>query len=617
MTDADSDRSLDLAIVGMAGRFPGARNVEALWDLLIGGREGITRFSDDELLANGVSPATLTDPAYVRAAASLDDVDRFDAAFFGIPAEYAQVLDPQQRVFLEEAWHAFEDAGYVARSFDGLVGVYAGADMSTYMFNNVIVRGDVVASMDPLLIGLANDKDSLATRVGYMFDLRGPCFSIQSYCSTSLVAVCTAATGLLNGECDLALAGGISIGLPDDVGYVYEDNGMKSPDGRCRAFDADAEGTPMGSGVGIVVLRRLDDALRDGDSIRAVLRGWAVTNDGGLKVGYTAPGVRGQAAAITEAIAAARIDSTSIDYIEAHGSGTPLGDSVEIASLQRVFGEGHNVAIGSVKTNIGHLNHASGVTGLIKTVLSLEHGVIPKTLHFNEPNPQLLNPPSLHVVSEATPWPATDHPPRAGVSSFGIGGTNAHVIVERAPEAPRDPAPRRHHLLAWSARSAAALDELTDALATHVGSLGDADVIDTSFTLLAGREHFQHRRCLVTSSAAGAAELLGSADRRGTLARVEPMSNRPTALLIAGVGEQYEGMAADLYATEPLFRSRLDEYRAALRDMIGTDPVAPFVDTRSGPPAKPDLRALMGRGDGAAAAETSAATETLQPALFV
>ncbi len=553
---ADS-RPLDVAVIGMAGRFPGASDIDEFWAMLADGRDAMERLSDAELIANGAQPALVANPGYVRTGPILKDIELFDAGFFGFAPDYARILDPQQRLFLESSWHALEDAGHDPRQFDGLIGVFAGSDVSTYLFNNLVGRLDVIASVDQLQLGLANDKDAIATRVGYLLDLRGPCYGIQSYCSTSLVAVCAAATSLVHGECDIALAGGVSVSVPQGTGYLYQDNGMISADGRCRAFDADADGTPMGSGVGVVVLRRLADAIADGDHIRATLRGWAVNNDGGLKVGFTAPGVRGQSAVVADAIAAAAVPPSTIDYIEAHGTGTPLGDSVEIAALQRVFRAGTKRAIGSVKTNVGHLNHAAGVTGLIKTVLSLEHGTIPATVNYSSPNPQLLDPEVLTVVTEATPWPAfDDHPPRAGVSAFGIGGTNAHVVLEQAPAAVARPEPvREYHALTWSARSDAAAAQLTESLRAQLADGRSDRLGDVAFTLQTGRAAFEHRRCLVARSAEEAAHALADPARRGVLARVEPSVDRPVGLLIAGVGEQYPGMAGRIYATRRPFAS--------------------------------------------------------------
>jgi acyl transferase domain-containing protein len=615
-------RPLDIAVVGMSGRFPGARDIADYWRLLAEGREAAADLSPDQLVANGAHPDLVNLPDYVRHVPVLDGIDEFDAPFFGFSPDHARLTDPQQRLFLEQSWHALEDAGHDPRRFDGLVGVFAGSDVSTYMFSNLLGNLAAVGTLDPLQFGLANDKDSLTTRVGYLLDLRGPCYTVQSYCSTSLVAVCAAATSLVHGECDMALAGGVSVAVPQGAGYLYQDNGMNSRDGRCRAFDADSDGTPMGSGLGVVVLRRLDEALADGDHIRAVLRGWAVNNDGGLKVGYTAPSVQGQSAAISDALVVADLSPGDIDYVETHGTGTPLGDSVELSALQRVFTPATPCLIGSVKTNIGHLNHASGVTGLIKTILSLEHGTIPPTLHFATPNPQLEETGALSVVTESLPWPDRGRPRRAGVSSFGIGGTNAHVIVEQAPVPPPRPASTRtRHLLVWSGRTERALSELTGALGEYLAAPDGPALGDVAFTMQAGRAAFEHRRFLVAESRPAAAAALADPARGAIRTMVQPVTDRPVGLLIAGVGEQYQGLATRLYATEPAFRERLDRSRAALHDLTGLDPVAEFLAERAAPATGGDLdlRALIRRGapDQGERASSAHQTSTLQPALFV
>ena len=374
----------------MACRFPGAPDVDRYWRNLRDGMESIRRFTDAELTAAGVDAATLADPAYVKAAPVLDGIDLFDAGFFGFTPAEARIADPQQRLFLEVAWSALEAANCDPSRFPGAVGVYAGSALSTYLLNNLIPSPEVAQWASPMQLALGNDKDSLCTRVGYAFDLRGPCYGVQSYCSSSLVAVSTACTALVAGDCDVALAGGVSVSVPHHVGYHHQAGGIASADGHCRAFDADADGAPLGSGAGVVVLRRLADARAAGDHVHAVIRGWAVNNDGGLKAGYTAPGVRGQTEVISEALAAAGVAPTEIDFLEAHGTGTALGDAAEFAALLRAFGddvEQGSCVLGSAKTNMGHLDRAAGVAGLIKAVLALEHREMPPTLHFQRPNP--------------------------------------------------------------------------------------------------------------------------------------------------------------------------------------------------------------------------------------
>jgi acyl transferase domain-containing protein len=597
----------DIAIVGMSGRFPGAADVAELWANIRAGRSGMTRFTDDELRAAGVPEQLLADPAYVKVGGVIEGIEDFDAGFFGVGPKEAQILDPQQRLFLEHSWQALEDAGCDPARFDGSVGVFGGSAWSSYLQNNLAPSG-IAAQMGELALGLANDKDSLTTRVAHTLGLTGPAYSVQSYCSTSLVAVCAAATSLANFECDLALAGGVNIAVPHRVGYLYQQGGIAPPDGECRAFDAAGLGAPVGSGVGVVALRRLEDALADGDRVYAVIRGWAVNNDGGRKVGFTAPGVQGQAAVIAEALSSADLSAADIDYVEAHGTGTALGDASELAALQQVF-QGESTLIGSVKTNVGHLDRAAGVTGLIKAALGLRTGEIPPTRNLTEPNRQLkTGAAQLEVVTELRAWPSRPgRLRRAGVSAFGIGGTNAHVVLEEAPPVGRpQPAPRPE-LLVWSARSAPAVDELTTALAGHLAGTADR-LADVAHTLQSGRRVFEHRRVLVaTDTATASADL-----RAGTvLTATDSRADRPVGLLFAGTGEQYPGMAADLYATEPTFRAALDECRTLLRERIGVDPLADALGERG---SAASLAALLGRDS--AADSPAEATRLLQPATF-
>ncbi|HEY9404067.1 MAG TPA: polyketide synthase, partial [Pyrinomonadaceae bacterium] len=416
-----------LAVIGLWGRFPGAENVEEFWRNLRDGVESVSFFSDEELRAAGVDPAHL-DSNHVRAKGVLADVELFDAAFFGINPREAEIMDPQHRVFLEGAWAALESAGYNPEKYEGSIGVYAGPNINSYFLFNLFSNLDVLRQYGFFETTIRSRPDLLTTQVSYKLNLRGPSMSIQTACSTSLVAVHVACQGLLNGECDMALAGGISIGLPQTSGYTYQEGGILSPDGHCRAFDATAQGTVFGNGAGIVVLKRLADALADGDTVHAVIKGSAVNNDGSLKVGLTAPGLDGQAAVITEAQLVAGVEPETITYVETHGTGTALGDPIEIAALSRAFRSrtqrNNFCAIGSLKSNVGHLDTAAGVASLIKTVLALSHRQIPPSLHFEQPNPQIdfLNSP-FFVNAELRDWEAALHPRRAGVSSFGIGGT--------------------------------------------------------------------------------------------------------------------------------------------------------------------------------------------------
>lgn len=563
------DSNIDIAIVGMAGQFPGSRDVPGLWENLRAGKECVSWFSDEELLAAGEDPELIADPAYVPAANVLDDIDRFDAGFFGYPAHEAMLMDPQQRLFLEQAWHALEDAGVDPDRAPGLVGVFAGSQLSTYMIYNLVWHKELLTGAGKVAIGLANDKDSLTSRVAHTFGLTGPAFNVQAYCATSLVAVSVACTSLQSMECDVALAGGVAVEVPHRVGYRYEPGGTSSPDGRCRAFDAAGEGTPhgTGNGVGVVVLRRLADAVADGDRVYGVIRGWAVNHDGSAKAAFAAPGVKGQAGVVAEALAVAGFEPGDLDYLEAHGTGTMLGDTIEVAALQQVFDSAGDarLAIGSVKPNLGHLDRAAGVAGLIKVALSLSHEEIPPTINFSAPNAQLARSAGrIEVVTERRPWPRGERPRRAGVSAFGLGGANAHVVVEEAPVSSRAGrlAPRDHQVLVWSARTDESVDATGEQLAEFVAALrdgthtvdGDVDLADLAFTLQIGRKVFAHRRALVASTAAVAA--LGS-DR--VLAATDPHRSRPVTFLVT------DGAPADrvagLYRTEPAFRVAFHEGR--------------------------------------------------------
>jgi acyl transferase domain-containing protein len=614
-----TDNAFDpaIALVGMAGRFPGALDVRRLWCNLRAGEESIAHFTEEELLDSGVPQELLADPAYVRAGSVLDDIEMFDAGFFGYAPREAQLLDPQQRLFLENAWHALEDAGIDPARFSGAIGVVAGSALSTYLMNNLSGHTDMIEMAGDVQIGLSNDKDSLATRVAHTLDLTGPCFTVQSYCSTSLVAVALACSTLVSGEADLVLAGGVNVAVPHRVGYLYQETGMTSPDGRCRAFDANAQGTPVGSGVGVVALRRLDDALADGDRVYAVLRGWAINNDGAARVGFTAPGVRGQTWVVAEALAAAGLEPADIDYVEVHGTGTALGDAAEIAALQKVFDVGtvERCMLGSVKTNFGHLDRAAGVTGLIKTALSLYHEEIPPTLNFQRPNPQLARSNGrLNVVTSLHPWPRGDRVRRAGVSAFGIGGTNAHVVMEEHALAERTTRPRRHQVLVWSGRSEAAAAATTDRLAGATAGLSDqAGLADVAYTLQTGRAVFEHRRAAVVSSAQDAREALGEQAMYRVFARRDANTSRSVGFLLAGIGEHYRGMVGGLYQAEPVFAAALDECSAVFREHLGLDPVEELLADRV--QGGDDLARLLGR-DGPAEESVLARTEILQPAVF-
>jgi amino acid adenylation domain-containing protein len=594
------------AVVGMAGRFPGADNVDELWANLRDGVESIRTFSDEELIAAGVPAERLASPHYVKAGAVLDGVDLFDADFFGFTPREAEVLDPQQRLFLECAWQALENAGYDPSRERRPVGVYAGAFMCSYAWN-VVAHPEIVESMGPMTLQASLDKDFLATRVSYKLGLRGPSVSVQTACSTSLVAVHFACQSLLLGECDLALAGGVTVRVPQQSGYTFLEGDIASPDGHCRAFDAQARGTVGGNGAAVAVLKRLEDALRDGDTIHAVVRGTAINNDGSLKVGYTAPSVEGQAEVIAAAQAAAGVPPETITYVEAHGTGTALGDPIEVAALTRAFGTGRprSCALGSIKTNIGHLDAAAGIAGFLKTVLALEHRQIPPSLHFREPNPRIdFAAGPFYVNAELADWESDGAPRRAGVSSFGIGGTNAHAILEEAP--PRDPSgpSRPRQLLLLSARTPAALEEATAELARSLRR-PEAELpplADIAFTLQSGRQAFAHRRALVCESVDEAlAALEGPAPER-LLTSHARQERRPVAFLFPGQGAQHVDMGGDLYRGEPVFRRAVDAGAELLAPRLGRD-----------------LRELLYPSEGRRDAAERELRETrhAQPALFV
>ena len=615
--DAFEDGALEaVAVIGLAGRFPGARTVGELWRHVETGVESITFFDREELLANGVAREVLDHPDYVAAGGVIDEPDHFDAELFGLTPREAEVMDPQHRLFLECAWQAAEDAGYDLSREERRVGVYGGTGLSTYLLNNLATRPDVVAKVGNLQVRISNDKDSIATWVSYKLDLHGPSMAVQSACSTSLLAIHLACQAIFEGECDIALAGGVALGFPMRQGYLFQEGGILSPDGRCRAFDAAAAGTVPGNGAGVVVLKRLADAIEDGDAIRAVVRATAANNDGSRRAGFTAPGVEGQMRVVAEAQALAEISPETVGYVECHGSGTAIGDPIELQALSDAFRRGTEAkgfcALGSVKTNVGHLDTAAGVTGFIKAVSALEAKRIPPVPHFETPNPAIdLAASPFYVPTEPTDWPApADGPRRAGVSSFGIGGTNVHVVLEEAPEPPPSVPSRPWQVLLLSARSAAASDAAGERLAEHLATPAGAEkpLADVAHTLATGRRVFRHRRAVVARDTADAVAALSGKSAGESAGRIV-QGHAPAggdlgvAFLFPGLGDHHPGMGRELYDHEPVFRHTVDESAEILRPHLGLDLRQVLYPEGSGGAgtkapggaAKPDLRRLLGR----------------------
>ncbi len=561
-----------IAIIGMSGRYPGAKDLREFWENLCAGVESISFFSEPQLLAAGVSPAALASGHYVPARGVLDDIEWFDAGFFGYAPREAEIMDPQHRVFLECAWEAMEDAGYDPGRDPGLIGVYAGAGLDTYLLNNLSPQRELLEAVGFYQVLIGNDKDYLATRVSYKLNLKGPSMTVQTACSTSLVAVYQACQGLLTYQCDMALAGGVAIWVPHRVGYLHTQGGILSPDGHCRAFDAAAQGTVVGNGVGIVVLKRLDDALADSDHIYAVIQGIACNNDGADKIGFTAPGVAGQARVIREALALADIDPATISYIEAHGTGTPLGDPIEVAALTQAFhkqGQAPGIcAIGSVKSNIGHTDAAAGVAGLIKTALALQHRQLPPSLHVTAVNPKIdLAHSPFYVQQALAPWATRNGTPRrAGVSSFGLGGTNVHAVLEEAP--PRRPTSpgRPWQVLLVSARSQSSLHAAAQRLTEHLQQQPDVNLADVAYTLAIGRRSFAQRLAVVCQARNDAIAALA-----GSSPRVYDGTARSVVFMFSGQGAQHVHMGRELYGTEPVFRQQVDRCAEHLAPLLGLD----------------------------------------------
>ncbi|MET9579512.1 amino acid adenylation domain-containing protein [Streptomyces massasporeus] len=603
MSDDSSMPTDAVAVVGMALRVPGADTPEQFWQNVRDGVESIRFFTDEELLAAGVAAQDLADPAYVKAFGALEGAGDFDPRFFGFSPREAQMLDPQHRLFLQCAYQALEHAGCTADPDSTVTGVYAGVGESSYLQHNLLTHEGLVERIGAFQSALGNDKDFMPTRVSYKLDLRGPSVSVQTGCSTSLVAVHMAAQALVNGECDVALAGGATVNALQELGYRYEEGGVLSPDGHCRAFADDAGGAVPASGAGVVVLKRLDSALADGDVIHAVIRGTAINNDGSRKVGFTAPSIEGQADAVAEALSVADVDPATVTYVEAHGTGTRIGDPIEVAALHHAFGDtgaDHRCALGSVKTNIGHLDTAAGVIGLIKATLALRARELPPSLHCDSPNPGLaLTDGPFYVNTELTPWQGDVL--RAGVSSFGIGGTNAHVILEQAPQRPPAGPGRGRQVLPLSAATPTALDTAAAELAAHLRERPQERLDDVAYTLQCGRRTLPYRRFVVAGSIQEAAEAL-SGPAPAHPAGPEADRDREVVLAFPGQGAQRIGMGSALYEREPVFRAEVDRAAEILLPVLGED-----------------IRALLypGEQERETAQEKIGQTRYAQPALFV
>src|SRR5215471_2670737 len=567
MNNTERSDDIDIAIIGMAGRFPGAHDTDEFWQRLRNGEELISFFTDEE-----VERGDPTQPGLVKACGVLEGIELFDADFFNVSPREAELMDPQQRIFLECCWTAIENAGYTLEDYPGAVALYAGVSLNTYALSILPTLKEPANVFQALI---ANDKDFLATRVSYKLNLRGESVTVQTACSTSLVAVHMACQSLLTGQCDIALAGGVTIVVPQKTGYVYQEGVINSPDGHCRAFDAKAMGTVRGNGAGVVVLKLLSEAVRDGDHLYAIIKGSAVNNDGRRKVGFTAPSVAGQADVVAKAQAIAGVEPDTIGYIEAHGTGTSLGDPIEIQALTKAFRERTNrrgfCAIGSVKTNVGHLDSAAGIAGLIKATLVLKHKEMPPSLHFETANPAIdfENSP-FYVCTSLRELMRGETPRRAGVSSFGIGGTNTHVVLEEAPTLNSQDSSRPCQILTLSARTPTALQQMSNELAEHLHEHPEVSLADVAYTRNVGRATFPCKRVVIAKDGKHCInQLEQQAESR---AEGQPRIIPPQlVLMFPGQGSQFAGMGRGLYESEPIFRQHIDDCAESLRKYMGAD----------------------------------------------
>ncbi len=555
----------------MSGAFPGARNPDELWTRLCNGEEAIRFLASQQCKSNLEGSAKRGN--FVPAVAAMDDVDLFDAEFFGMTSVEAELTDPQHRILLEHAWRGLEHAGYDSQRYEGRIGLFAGATINTYLIENLITNRAAMQAIDPLQLNIASAGDFLTTRISYKLNLTGPAHTVQSACSTSLVAVHCACRSLLDLECDIAMAGAVSINVNLLRGYQYQEGGIMSRDGHCRVFDAAASGTIFGSGVGIVVLKRLEDALAERDNLLAIIKGSAVNNDGAMKLGYTAPSVAGQVAVIAEALGSAGVNPETIGYVECHGTGTPLGDPVEIRAMNRAFQEETNkrgfCAVGSVKSNIGHLDAAAGIAGLIKVIFSLQRGMLPPSLHFREANPEIdFDHSSFYVNTTLSKWNNDGRPRRAGINAFGVGGTNAHIVLEEAPEQIREKVAESWHLLPLSARTDKALRKTAENLAAYLHQCSKAELANVVYTLQIGRRQFAHRWTTVCRTLQDAIAALQAGIPDLTREATKEESNR-IAFLFPGEDSQNISMGRDLYRNEETFRQNMQRCGEILRPQLG------------------------------------------------
>lgn len=634
-TESEGAGNRDIAVIGISLQVPGARDIREFWENIVDGVESISFFREDEVENSEVEHFVKGSSRLIPAGGVLGDIDLFDADFFGFNPREAEIIDPQQRLFIEHAWMTLEDAGYCGETYPGRIGVYGGVGMNTYLLNNVMSNRAVVNSLGEFQTMIGNDKDFLATRVSYKLNLKGPALTVQTACSTALVAVHLARQALLNRECEMALAGGVAVHVPEKSGYFYNEGGYLSPDGHCRAFDANAQGTVFSNGIGIVLLKSLETAIADNDHIYAVIKGSAINNDGSFKVGYTSPSEIGQSGVISSALEDARIHPETIRYIETHGTGTVLGDPMEIAALNRAYRvhtqKKQYCAVGSLKSNLGHMDIAAGVIGLIKTVLCLRHKLIPPGINVREPNPIIDFPNTpFYVALKAENWETGETPRRAGVSSFGIGGTNAHIILEEWPDTPSTggKSETQNQLLLLSAGTETALEKMTRSLVDVLSGEHTADMDDIAYTLTVGRKAFDHRLALVCRDREDALHALANLDRKRVIMHTRQGGEKSAVFMFPGVGEHYVNMAYDLYRTEPLFRHHVDHCCRILTPILGTDLRDVIFNTalaeasesrrRRGQDQSLDLKTLVNRDDRTESEEQQRLNKTIysQTAVF-